>query len=507
MTVLKLRLNQGSALTLALSGPPVAVAAFRQSALLKALQCGKGAWARSIRTQYETPDRRLAVLGFALELEESPAGRIQTISRLNEFQGILGQNEVATTLERTGRFPVETGILEFDCPINELRPSLAPLSRVTTDRWPVNLDYRGASIRCVFRFSTLDQWDAKGARRSAPKASIMLTLTKGPAKAFYDVARMAVREAALYPDYTGPAYVGERRRAAGFDAAETIAPIPRLLLESEDSAGEVLREAMRIIAERLIALRPAIVERRDGRALQQLRVALRRLRVMERIYRPYLIDMTLNRLAKRARRIMRRLGPARDWDVFLASTLPAAALRWAGEGRRAEAWDEAFRVVSGNGFARFSLDLFEAAHCAPWLPRASPVLAAPVGPFARAALDARLDDVLRVAAGMDRTSLQARHPLRISLKKLRYAAQTFRALYPKIIRKPFMSELSRLQDAFGDINDTVSAVRLADLASRGEGDEAVRAAGFLYGAQALQAAAAIDEAWLAFEKRTPFWRG
>ena len=500
---------------LALTGPVESVSAFRRGPIIKALRRDRGRWSRSTVTRYETPDKRLDAQGFTIEVREANKGRAQIIARKSPFEGVIGQNEVRTRLGPNAPFPAETGVLEFDSPVASVRERLDPTTRTTTDQWSVTLGYRGSAVACSFHFLTLEEWDIGGARRATPIAFVRFENATGRDGAVFDLARIAAKEAGLFPDARVLSPAPER-----FIGAFDIAPAPKVMLDPSDTPDHALSQAIKIAANRVIELRPAIVDRRDVRGLQQMRVALRRLRAIERLYRPYLTDPTLFQLAKKARRFARRMGPARDWDVFVSTMLPMATedgyassgfekLRWSAEALRAEAWDEVIDVVTSRGFSRFAVDLLETGRNSPWRKGADRLLDGPVTSFSEIVLDAALDNAIQVASEVDVRILSTRHPLRIALKKVRYAAQTFRSLYPKERRKPYMSQLSRFQDSLGKINDVATAQLLADFAAKGEGEDVVRAAGFLYGVQAPPAelaASEVDDAWAAFENASPFWR-
>jgi len=101
------------------------------------------------------------------------------------------------------------------------------------------------------------------------------------------------------------------------------------------------------------------------------------------------------------------------------------------------------------------------------------------------------------------------HALRIAVKKLRYCNQLFRNVYSKKRRGAYMAAMASLQKGFGDINDAVTAQRLVNIVSKGEGAKAMRASGFLsgyYAAQLDAASKAITKSWEAFEAMPPFWR-
>jgi CHAD domain-containing protein len=95
---------------------------------------------------------------------------------------------------------------------------------------------------------------------------------------------------------------------------------------------------------------------------------------------------------------------------------------------------------------------------------------APLRPFADEVLRRFWKKVKR--GGPDLTTLndEARHELRISGKKLRYAAEFFAALYDKRAerRDAFIAQLQELQEDLGELNDLVTErdleARLAALA-------------------------------------------
>jgi CHAD domain-containing protein len=61
----------------------------------------------------------------------------------------------------------------------------------------------------------------------------------------------------------------------------------------------------------------------------------------------------------------------------------------------------------------------------------------------------------------------SRHEFRIQVKKIRYAVEFFRSLYPDSRRKThFVREVEQLQEALGKLNDLVTARSLAHRGSR-----------------------------------------
>ena len=64
-----------------------------------------------------------------------------------------------------------------------------------------------------------------------------------------------------------------------------------------------------------------------------------------------------------------------------------------------------------------------------------------------------------VRCNADATEL---HPLRKSLKKLRYSLEFLQSIYRPKKAKRFLRRLKKLQDALGEINDDAMATRLAE---------------------------------------------
>src|SRR6202035_5544358 len=65
--------------------------------------------------------------------------------------------------------------------------------------------------------------------------------------------------------------------------------------------------------------------------------------------------------------------------------------------------------------------------------------------------------LLKLGRDFKRLSAQERHQLRIALKKLRYTAEFFRALYQKKREEAYSHALTPLQESPGRMNDVVVA--------------------------------------------------
>ncbi|MFN4353878.1 CHAD domain-containing protein [Parvibaculum sp.] len=260
-----------------------------------------------------------------------------------------------------------------------------------------------------------------------------------------------------------------------------------------DAYATVLRHCLvHIMANESAALQASLPE-----ALHQMRVALRRARSAFEIFEPVIGGERAKHLAAEAKWLANELGPARDFDVFLSDILapvtPATAglrkLRARAETLRAEHWENARAAIASRRYTRFLLEygLFLAERGWTMKSRA-PRLARD---FAHDALDKRLKKAAKLGRRIETLDHEERHELRKRLKKLRYALHFFSSLYPEGEVKPWLRNLSEMQDVFGGLNDVATAHVILDDMSDG---------------RALKAAAESVIAW--HEKRAAKeWKG
>ena len=188
----------------------------------------------------------------------------------------------------------------------------------------------------------------------------------------------------------------------------------------------------------IAANRAGVLRSEDPEYLHQLRVGLRRLRSALRAFRDLLPKKEAERLARRTRRVMRKLGDARDWDVFVAwleSEEPPRALLHAARRQRDRAKASARIAISRMEFE----------------PLAAKSRSEPVTAFAAASLGRMQRKARRQARRMDWDDAGERHALRVRVKRLRYASEFFGRRH---------SGLERLQDVLGELNDVEVARRL-----------------------------------------------
>jgi CHAD domain-containing protein len=258
---------------------------------------------------------------------------------------------------------------------------------------------------------------------------------------------------------------------------------------------------------------------RSVEGLHQLRVGLRRLEVALKSFGEAFEQPWLEELRGRAKVLSSRLGPARDLDVFLEELLAAPAKAFSGEDEvemfavlRAEAeeardtaWNQASACIASTDFTVFLDDVAGLAQSR--LPLARDHRLAPMARrmLNRQAALARKRG--RAARGHEEGDL---HRLRIALKKLRYTSEFFAPLYKTKKVKRYLSQIKRLQDSLGRLNDIAHARSvIARLAPASQKNGALRfAAGTVQGWYRARQPRLVKKAmkrWNKLKKIEAFW--
>lgn len=293
-------------------------------------------------------------------------------------------------------------------------------------------------------------------------------------------------------------------------------PVKLLATDSvEDAAVCVFSSAL----DHFEANAPVFLASQPAESIHQMRVALRRLRAALGTFRDALSGPALAAARDRAKTLAAVLGQARNWDVLLdmlaegpGETLEDdasyEALLAAIETRRAKAYRAARTAVEGPEARAFLDDFREAIAKRDWTAQPRAREEGSASEFARAALTKLRKRVVKKAKGLADLAPQERHQVRIALKKARYGAEFFESLFSHVDdAEEFSATLAKLQDGLGDYNDMETANALLDEIDA-EGDDALRASGFVRGWFAHAARAGVAHAKKSekrLRKLEPFW--
>jgi triphosphatase len=256
------------------------------------------------------------------------------------------------------------------------------------------------------------------------------------------------------------------------------------------SASEAFLTLYAAVLAQIAANRQGAALGRDPEYLHQLRVGARRLRSILRAFRPILRRSKAKALARRIKTATHALGRARDWDVF-CEALPDLG---ADEPMRARA---ARKRANAQRKSRAGIRSLPVAH------NARALLAGrdePLAQFAGRSLQRLHSRLLRSAASIDWEKPRQRHPVRIAVKRVRYALDAFAPCFPGAAARAYADDMKKVQDLLGGLND--AAVGLGLLKKLGGSAEVERR----LAARERGLMAGLLPAWTAFRARPVFWR-
>lgn len=351
----------------------------------------------------------------------------------------------------------------------------------------------------------------------APAARLVLT---GPAPAVLAAMRDLAEDLPLLPPRAALAEEARALARAAPPPARRLGP-PRL-----DPALDVesaLALALGHLTEVLLWHAPAAETGQTPEGVHQMRVAMRRMRSLLRVFRPACDGAALRGFDERLKDLAALLGPARDWDVFLdglgaevAAAVPedpriAALLRLARE-RREAAYAALRPALKGAALRRIAWEAVALIERRPWRDeaeeRAAGRRAEPLDAFAASVLDKRWRRITEAGEAIADLPDAAFHALRIDAKRLRYAAELFAPLWGRKRARRFLARLAKVQEAFGLANDAVVARSLVASLTAGGGARLAWAGGMAEGwalARARRARKKAATAWAQLIDGELFW--
>lgn len=301
-------------------------------------------------------------------------------------------------------------------------------------------------------------------RAVAAEAEAARLLLEGPPAPVLAAIRALAEEAPLLPPR---AALAEQARAL----ARGEAPRPRRLgaplLEPGLDIEAALTLAHGHLAEVLLWHAPGAIAGASPEGVHQMRVAIRRLRSLLRVFRPACDAAELRAHDAALKALAGLLGPARDWDVWLgglgaelAAALPEEKrlppLLAAARRAREAAYAALRPALEGPPLRRLAWEAVALIETRPWR-GAEPATAreTPLEDFAAAVLERRWRRLVEAGAEIAELPDAEFHALRIQAKRLRYAAELFAPLWGRRRAKRFLKRLAGVQEAFGLANDAV----------------------------------------------------
>jgi triphosphatase len=476
----------------------------------------KGTVRRLEGTYYDTTDHQLFDAGLCLRVRRSGKHFTQTIKRMS-VNGALTRDEweapVATLTPDLSVLPTT----EIDGIFNmNAVDQLVPIFVTRVRRHAMTLDVSDGEIEVAFDDGVIE---AEPQRERL--SEIELELKQGKTATLYQFGLGLMDVSPLCLETQSKADRGYALALSVHPAAVKAGPSS---LCGEDSVEEGIAKLLSGCQQQILANLCPATSGREPEGVHQLRVALRRLHTALYCLRE-LEAPSLQALDAEAKRFARTLGPARNWDVFIDSTLADlekanlpdiefSALRDASVPFRDKSYQAVGDSIADPKTNRFLLSLGLAIEQRSWRNDVASgdlgILTEPLTKFAARVLTRLERKAVKRGRHFRQMRPEARHKLRLTLKKLRYATEFFLPLYSsQASTKKYLKQLSRLQDALGEANDIkTSRTLLSDIRERVESPDVHRAIGAVTGWQghlALAGADRLNNSWRQFKRTAPFW--
>jgi inorganic triphosphatase YgiF len=446
--------------------------------------------ARIVSRYFDTEARDLLALHMALRLRRSGRVWLQTLKVAGRERSALSARDEwemtvsgpALELRRLRGTPLDV-LGSSRSLAARLRPVFSTTFRRETRR--LRLD-DGSEVELAFDRGEIVSGRGK-AKRVMPICEVEIEVKDGQTPDLMRFASLLAREVALIPLAASKAQRGHRI-AAGAPLAPEKTRLPELGGgdTSQIALGRMLNacnEAMLANAHALLEIESsssseaaratAAVPRVDDvlEFVHQGRVAIRRMRSALPFFRPVAKGRRIAALDESLRAIGHVFGAARDWDVFVTTTIARitkkiardiedrsalAELHEAAESARLDAHHALMTCLDIGAFGATAIAVTRVAEHF----MAEPRTGSTIGESAPAWLGKRRRRVLKRSRRIASLDDEQRHDLRVEVRCLRYALDLVEPLYDDTIVTPFRDALTDLQDKLGKLNDLVVADRL-----------------------------------------------
>jgi len=470
---------------------------------------------------FDTPHLTLLQAGAALRVRRpagigKPRGWVQTLKGGGAVQGGMHVREeqewpVARALPDLSKLQTAPGL-----PWSDIGPQLMPVFSTVLQRSLWQIRYQGAEIEAA-----LDRGQVQCDARQEDILELELELKAGAPAVLYQLALELAAVAPLAPD---PVSKAER----GYRLFQDLQLTPVKAAQPALQASLTVEQAFLVIAwnclEQLQRNQRGVLEQSDPEFIHQMRVALRRLRSALSLFSTVVPRASWEAWADELRWLATELGAARDWDVLeeellppllahLQARKPLTYLPQRVKKERLKARRHAREAASSLRYGALVLTLARWLEARPWREgmnaEQAALLDSAIQPLAEMLLARRHQQVRRRGRHLARCTDAQRHRLRVTAKKLRYAAEFFANLYPRKATRRYIQALAGLQDVLGALNDNATALnRAAQLCERAHAPRCRQEAGILMGWSASvmsRQLQSMGQAWKAYRRQRPFW--
>ena len=486
----------------------------RRHPVIRRLKQGGAITRQETSVYFDTPENHLRQRRSVLRVRSIGRRRVQTLKTSDDGADPWTRHEWQWDIfdDLPDCRLLETTPMANGFPYARLQPIFSTEIRRTT----VLLGEAGWQVELV-----LDRGLVRAGEHSSPVSEAELELKTG------DIANLFHLALDLFSDI--PSRLSLLTKAErGFALLDQSRPRPAkaspVRLDPSLASGEAFRAIAQACIGQLVANQETMAATGDGEAVHQMRVALRRLRAAINLFKNFLDTPQTAAIKEQMRWLQNHLGPARDAEVFIGEILePVAAdfdglvgfteLRQRYLARRDALLAEAVNMLNQPRCTEAILRLGAWADGGDWLrpddEARRECLQKPVQEAAAAALSKRERKVAKAMAKLDQLDDEARHLVRIDVKKLRYSIDFFSTIYSTSRARKAAGALAAVQDHLGLLNDIAVARDTLRHHAEKLGDQTLYwVSGMIAGWHMARVPGLLErtaEGWKAFDRLPRFW--
>jgi inorganic triphosphatase YgiF len=422
---------------------------------------GNESRSKLLTTYFDTKTHKLERHGLSLRVRRNGSSFVQAVKTTSA--GSVGRGEWESDVKGTSpdlKKAKDTPLQHLN--LKKLGRQLTPIFRTSVRRAIIPFHTKRSEIEIA-----IDRGRIIAGRRSSPIAELELELKRGSSSDLFWLAKTITKRSAAELYFPSKAQRGYQLARGETGTVAHAAPIKlRKSMTVAEAFQIIARSAISHFSANAVAVRS-----RDPEGIHQMRVGLRRLRAAISLFSEALAATRAEEIKGELKWLTNALAPAREMDVFLRERIrPIAAHavpRRGGQAvtkdfsiKRAAAFNSAKKVVASERFRLLLISLVEWVENKQSYSRRHDMT---IERYAADQVRRRLKKVCREGRQLEQLSADARHKIRIRVKKIRYALDFFESVFPD--RPKAVARLSKvleeIQDALGALNDFVAHRRLA----------------------------------------------
>jgi triphosphatase len=416
----------------------------------------------------DTFDWKLFRHGLTLRFRHLNGKNFYTLKNLGKIaDGRAERGEIEIEIKQNIREPADIASEEILREIADIiypRRLMGQLA-IRTEREPFDvISADGAEAEMVFDSAAFQARGFNKPHRVNRLFEMEIELKKGTPASLESMVTNMAKRFDLLPSPKSKLETAIERLGINFPAKS---PPPALVVKGDDRFDIAAQKILSFQLYRLHENIPGVAADIDTEFVHQARVATRRMRSMIRLFKGAIPERSAAYFAEELLWLASLFGAVRDLDVFMLNLpkflagielapqkISGILLRQIQEERHLLLADLKAGLASTR-WRIFSLRLSTFVKRKPAVNPLAPLALTDVDKIAPSIISERFEGVIkRGNTLLIKPKLKNYHKLRIEFKKLRYASEFFNSAFGNGLI-PFISEVAKIQDCLGELQDTV----------------------------------------------------